>query len=354
MRSRIMMAAILAIGLSFVGIGDAKAGWGCYGVSAGCYGMSTGCYGVSTGCYGVSSGCYGCYGSVVVSCHGCYGYDSCHGCYGVHVGPIRRLVARMHANHAARSCYGSCYGGCYGGCYSSCHGGCYSSCHGGCYSSCHGGCYSSCYGSKVIYDSAPVEQSIEAPQPAPAADPAPTVPPPVESTRLLRNSAELVVDVPADAKIFVNGNKTNTPGSQRRYVSAGLIPGQTYEYQVQAVVERDGKEQTVTKSVSLTAGSEVKLAFEFPATEQIETVLTLHVPADAKVNLAGNDTAKMGSTRVFTTSRLAAGQVWDGYQVQVTWSRDGQEITKEKTVTLRGGEAQELSFDFNESLVASN
>ena len=283
----------------------------------------------------------------------CYGYDGCHGCYGVHVGPIRRLFARMHAHHTACSCYGGCYSSCHG-CYSSCHG-CYSSCHG-----CYGGCYSSCYGSKVIYDSSPVQQSIEVPQPAPAAgpaptaDPVPTVPPAVESTQLLRNNAELVVDVPADAKIFVNGNRTNTQGSQRRYVSAGLIPGQTYEYQVQAVVERDGKEQTVTKSVLLTAGSEVKLAFEFPATEQVETVLTLHVPGDAKVNLAGNDTEKMGSTRVFTTSRLAVGQVWDGYQVQVTWSRDGQEITKVKTVTLRGGEAQELSFDFNESLVASN
>ncbi|MBI2477826.1 MAG: TIGR03000 domain-containing protein [Planctomycetia bacterium] len=333
MRSRILMAATLAIGLSFVGVGDAEAGWGCYGVS-------TGCYGVSTGCYGVSSGCHGCYGSVVVSCHGCYGYDSCHGCYGVHMGPFRRLAARMHAHHAACSCYG----GCYGGCYSSCH---------GCYSSCHG-CYSSCYGSKVIYDSSPVQQSIEAPQPAPAADPLPATPPPVESTQLLRGRAELVVEVPADAKIYVNGNKTNTQGTHRRYLSAGLIPGQTYVYEVQAVFERDGKEQAVTKSISLTAGSEVKLAFDFPATEQVETVLTLHVPADAKVNLAGNETEKTGSTRVFTTARLAPGQVWDGYQVQVTWSRDGQEITKEKTVTLRGGEAQELSFEFSESLVASN
>ena len=345
-----MTAAILAIGLSVIGVTDAEAGWGCYGVSAGCYGVSSGCYGVSSGCYGVSSGCHGCYGSVVVSCYGGYDCHGCHGCYGVHMGPIRRLAARIHAHHAACSCYGSCHGGC----YSSCHG-CYSSCHGGCYSSCHGGCYSSCYGSKVIYESSPVQQSIPEAQPAPATEPAPAVPPPpAAATQALRGNATLVVDVPADAKIFVNGTKTNTLGSQRRYVSTGLMSGQTYSYEVQAVFERDGKEQAVTKNVSLTAGSEVQLAFEFPATEQAETVLTIHVPADAKVTLAGHDTDKLGATRVFTTARLATGQVWDGYQIQVTMNRDGQEVTKEKTVTLRGGESLELSFDFNESLVASN
>jgi uncharacterized protein (TIGR03000 family) len=90
------------------------------------------------------------------------------------------------------------------------------------------------------------------------------------------------------------------------------------------------------------------------APASVETTLTIHVPADAKVRLAGSDTTSLGATRVFTTGHLAAGKTWEGYRVLVTTNRDGQELTKEKVVTLRGGEALELRFDFSETLVASN
>lgn len=90
------------------------------------------------------------------------------------------------------------------------------------------------------------------------------------------------------------------------------------------------------------------------APASVETTLTIHVPADAKVRLAGSDTTSIGPTRVFTTGHLAAGKTWEGYRVLVTTNSDGQEITKEKVVTLRGGEALELRFEFSEALVASN
>jgi uncharacterized protein (TIGR03000 family) len=206
----------------------------------------------------------------------------------------------------------------------------------------------------VIHDSAPEHDSVNEAQSAPAADPIPEVPAPVEGAQLPRDSAVLAVDVPADAEIYVNGSKTMTEGSHRRYMSTGLISGRTYPYEVRAVVDRGGRQRTITKFVTLTAGFEAKMSFEFADGEQPETMLTLYVPAEAKVNLAGTDTEKTGSERVFTTARLEAGQVWDDYRVRVTLDRGGQKITKEETVTLRGGEDHELRFDFNESFVASN
>ncbi len=197
------------------------------------------------------------------------------------------------------------------------------------------------------YDSVPGGQEIE-----PGNDAAPE-PAPVQGTQASRGTAVLAVDVPADAKIYVNGNQTTTEGSHRVYRSSGLVSGQTYKYEVRAVVDRDGKRQELTKSVKLTANSEAKISFEFANTEQSETVVTLHVPAEAKVNLAGTDTQKTGSKRVFRTGQLEAGQVWDDYRISVTLERGGQEITREKTVSISGGQAYEFKFDFNDSSVAS-
>ena len=110
------------------------------------------------------------------------------------------------------------------------------------------------YDSSPVQKSAPLQKGIEATPAAPAADPAPAVPPPVDSTHLQRHSTSLVIDVPADAKIYVNGHKTDTQGSHRRYRSAGLLPGQTYSYEVRAIIEREGKEITKQKTVTLRGG----------------------------------------------------------------------------------------------------
>src|SRR5436190_3360164 len=42
----------------------------------------------------------------------------------------------------------------------------------------------------------------------------------------------------------------------------------------------------------------------------VKTRLTIHVPAEAKISLAGVDTKQSGAVRQFATSRLAAGQNW--------------------------------------------
>ena len=77
-----------------------------------------------------------------------------------------------------------------------------------------------------------------------------------------------------------------------------------------------------------------------------KTKLTLHVPAEAKVTLAGVATKQGGEVREFSTSKLASGQAWDNYTVHVEIVRDGKTLTQDKKITLTGGSAQELSIDF--------
>jgi uncharacterized protein (TIGR03000 family) len=111
------------------------------------------------------------------------------------------------------------------------------------------------------------------------------------------------------------------------YASRGV----TYD----RVVVRESKPVTIAKSL--------------PA---VKTRLTLRVPAEAKVTLAGVETKQTGEVRQFSTSKLSAGQVWEDYTVVVEMNRDGQVVREERTLKLTGGMPQELAIDFAENQLA--
>jgi len=174
-------------------------------------------------------------------------------------------------------------------------------------------------------------------------------------------TALLNVSVPAEAKIFVNGAETTSTGAQRQYVSRGLEAGNRYEYEVRAEITRDGNTVTETKKVTMAPGQLASLAFNFDSNDatpvaagtKTKTKVTLHVPADAKVYLAGNETTSTGDVREFTTTKLAEGADWNNYTIRVVANVNGRETSKEETITLVGGEDRDLSFDFKGSDIAS-
>jgi len=174
-------------------------------------------------------------------------------------------------------------------------------------------------------------------------------------------TALLSVSVPAEAKIFVNGAETTSTGNERQFVSRGLTAGNRYEYEVRAEMLRDGNTVTETKTVTLGPGQQVNLTFNFEdnkeapvaAGSKAKTKLTLHVPADAKVFLAGHETSATGEVREFTTSKLDSGAEWKSYTVRVVSNINGRDVSKDETITLTGGEDRDLTFDFNSNSVAT-
>ncbi len=197
--------------------------------------------------------------------------------------------------------------------------------------------------------------------------PKPAVPAATDATMLHSpipaDAAMLVVKLPANAKIFVNGSRTAATGSVRRFVSRGLAKDKDYEYVVQMVVARDGIASEETKIVSLTAGNRSEVSFleqdapdelVIPGLEAVRhTSLTLHVPAQANVWLAGNNTSSTGEVRLFETSSLHEGQTWKNYEIRVTIVVDGREQVASKTIDLLAGASVELSIDPREQ-TASN
>ncbi len=186
--------------------------------------------------------------------------------------------------------------------------------------------------------------------------PVPTPPPAPDASEQTRaaNEATLTVNVPGEARVYVNGVQTKSIGSERSYVSRGLQPGYSYTYEVRAEVERNGQVVQETKTVNLHAGRTARVSFDLASAEAApETTLTLHVPATAKVYLAGNETTSSGELREFKTAKLAPGQTWENYTIRVEFEQAGQIVSREKTITLTAGDSQEFSFESEANQVAS-
>lgn len=341
----------LALAVIAGGVDSASAGWWHHGGgSSG--GGSSGGWGSSGGYGGGSSGGWSGYGS-----SGGYGSYGVSGGYGYRGGLFHHHRARYGGSSGGwGSTGGYGYGGGSSGGWGS-SGGYGGGSSGGWGSSggavMGGGYYSP--GGVIVEDSAvPMDNApLNPPTTDGAAPPDPM--PPEGGAALRRADGTLVVEVPAEAKIYVNDRLTNTPGAVREYVSRNLVRGYNYSYEVRAEMEVDGKTVTETKKVDLRAGQNVKLAFNLApaASDEVETSITVKVPANAKVNLGGNDTKAEGETRVFRTSALRTGGEWKDYKIVVTAEVDGREMTKEQTFDLKAGENKELSFDFDAANVAA-
>jgi len=187
---------------------------GCYGCG-GCYAVSYchGCY----GCHAVSycHGCVGCYGCHAVSyCHGCYGCHAvsyCHGCYGCHA------ISYCHGCygcHAVSYCHG-CHG---------CHGVIIHGCHG-----CHG-CTGCCGGGKIVPDGK-MEKGGKGGKGGK----------PGEDDLISAAPATLVVSLPADARLIIDGEATTSTTARRTFVSPELAPGKTYSYNLWPCTSRTAR-----------------------------------------------------------------------------------------------------------------
>lgn len=88
------------------------------------------------------------------------------------------------------------------------------------------------------------------------------------------------------------------------------------------------------------------------AAPSVKTRLTLRVPAEAQVTLAGVATKQTGETRQYSTTKLRSGQIWDDYKVVVELEQDGQMLREERMIKLTGGQSQELSIDFDSTKIA--
>jgi uncharacterized protein (TIGR03000 family) len=205
------------------------------------------------GCYGGGVGCYG---------GGYYGYGGCYG-------------------YSGNGCWGGGYGGCYGGGYG-CWGGGYG-CYGSGYANwnCGGGWggyswggfpYGTGWGLKnatptlIAIPGQPATGVMRAyynPGNAPAAAAAQPAAGTAGSDR-----AALVIHLPANAKLTVDGTATKATSDTRRFVTPALEPGATYRYVLRGELDRNGAKVTASQNVEVRAGKTSEVYMEFPGQQR--------------------------------------------------------------------------------------
>lgn len=261
-------------------------------------------------CHGCSScsGCYGCYSS----CYGCWG--SCMGCSG----------CWMNCSGCSSSCHS------YWGCYSSCHS-CYgcSGCFSGCYSSCYScyscsGCYSGCTGcvgcvGAVVVPSTPTQKSS------------------------VGGPATVVVSVPSDATLLVDGQETKVSGPSHTFSTPALQSGQSYYYNMTVKAQRQGQTYTETQRVVVRAGETSKVEFTSLVAETAAPATVKFVlPAEAKLYV-NDQLINTQARKSFETPKLNPGQTYH-YTVKAELSVDGKTRSETQQVAVEAGKEVTVEF----------
>jgi uncharacterized protein (TIGR03000 family) len=83
-------------------------------------------------------------------------------------------------------------------------------------------------------------------------------------TSYLFSEAHFVVNVPAEAEVWLEGHKTQQTGCERFFVSPCLDPGACYSYTIRARWQEDGRVVEQEQTVPIQAGSQVKVRFPTP------------------------------------------------------------------------------------------
>jgi uncharacterized protein (TIGR03000 family) len=232
-----------------------------------CFGRG-GCDG---GCYSDCGGRGGLFGGGLFgrrkNGHGCNGYNGCNGGYG---------------------CYGGGYGGGYG-CYSGGYGGGYGCSSGGygggygCYASGYsggygGGCASSyggygvgCAGGYgvggvgcggvIVPSGGVITPGTGGEKPKTDDKPKGDGPPKVGKAT---STATLVVTLPEDAKLTIDGVATTSTSSRRVFITPELNVGTVYFYNLKAEVVREGKPVVMQERVEIRPGLESSVTLQPP------------------------------------------------------------------------------------------
>jgi uncharacterized protein (TIGR03000 family) len=84
-----------------------------------------------------------------------------------------------------------------------------------------------------------------------------------EDDKEVRSSrrARLIVKVPANAKLYIDGHLTKATSRKRVFRTPDLESGQMYYYILRVEIVRDGKKVTQTRRVLVSAGQEVRASF---------------------------------------------------------------------------------------------
>lgn len=289
--------------------------------------------------------------------------------------------ANGYDSYAYAGCLGNCYGcaGCYGGC-----GGCngflgvrsfFRDLFGGC-RGCEGGCYGcmGCFGGPSYYGSGfsnggmmfdgmtpgytmgagiPITMTpgqVPLMQPGPAM-PQLMLPTPQTTESGAANYATVVVTLPADAKLFIDGVLSTLDTAVRVFRTPELRPGVKYSYELKIAVDRGGKPQETTKIVDVEAGKTARVHFPEPGAAGSTARIQIAMPANATLYVDDAKWPSPGSATI-QTPPLETGKDYE-YKLKLERPTDGTPEIITRTVVIQAGSDVKVDFNLAADAVAS-
>jgi uncharacterized protein (TIGR03000 family) len=82
--------------------------------------------------------------------------------------------------------------------------------------------------------------------------------------------ATLLVNLPADAVLTIDGARTTSTSAERVFRTPALEQGQDFEYTLEARVVRAGQEKVIKQRVTVRAGEQTTVRMEVPTTAAAE------------------------------------------------------------------------------------
>ncbi len=79
----------------------------------------------------------------------------------------------------------------------------------------------------------------------------------------------ILVTLPDNAKLTVDGSPTSSTSGERRFISPPLERGKTYSYSIAVEITLDGTSTVVTKEVLIRGGEETKVTFDPAVTRAV-------------------------------------------------------------------------------------
>jgi len=174
--------------------------------------------------------------------------------------------------------------------------------------------------------------------------------------------AIVTVRAPNSAEVWVQDQKLEQNGEDRKFISPALPANRTVSYNVRASWYEDGETVTATQQIQVKAGDQKRVTFfdssssssqesnsqptpPAPSADQDTGAarIEMHVPAGAQVWIEGKKMTSTGDVRRFVSPRLTPGQAYT-YDIRVSWNENGREVRKDRQVTLRAGDQQKIEF----------
>jgi uncharacterized protein (TIGR03000 family) len=183
-----------------------------------------------------------------------------------------------------------------------------------------------------------------APQGVPGG-PGETPPPPVAGAggwTVPPDRALIVVTMPADGRLFADGQPIEGTGPLRVFQTPPLEPGKEYVYDMLMTVERGGKKlESKVPTRKFRAGERINVEFGEPGTGS-SARFHIRMPEGGVLTVEGRLVALAAGTS-FRTPALEPGRTYY-YTLKLEVDRGGRKETLTREVSFRAG--QEVAVDF--------